>query len=207
MSSTLRQRRGGGAASIPKHLRKGETESEEKEAAPAVVEPVYSAVPGIASARQHAPDGDWLERNEPIVHWIVLALAAFSRFYRLDRPCVQLEWGGMRRVPVGAACIYESAASWAPPARAQPPPGTAPPPFYPRRPGVVFDETHFGRFTNQYSACKVPAVGRHCSGALCTYPAHSALTQAPPHRARLPPPSILQCATSTFSTSTRRWAS
>lgn len=103
MSSTLRQRRGGGAASIPKHLRKGETESEEKEAAPAVVEPVYSAVPGIASARQHAPDGDWLERNEPIVHWIVLALAAFSRFYRLDRPCVQLEWGGMRRVPVGAS--------------------------------------------------------------------------------------------------------
>ena len=95
MSGGLRNRKGG-AGATPSKLRgiKAASSSSESDAA-AVVAPAEPAA---------AVEGDWLQRNEAIVHWIVLALAAFSRYYRLDRP-----------------------------------------------PGVVFDETHFGRFTNQYS--------------------------------------------------------
>lgn len=33
-----------------------------------------------------APSMDWIERHETWVPWLVLALAAFSRYYRLDKP-------------------------------------------------------------------------------------------------------------------------
>ena len=82
---------------VPKKLRKGESEAEAEET---------SSSEAAVVAEKKAVEGDWLQRNEGIVHWIVLAVAFFTRFYRLDKP-----------------------------------------------PGVVFDETHFGRFTNQYSEC------------------------------------------------------
>lgn len=87
----IRQRKG--AASTPAKLRGKASESETSE------EDVHAVADNSKPV-----EGDWLQRNEGIVHWIVLAIAAFTRYYRLDQP-----------------------------------------------PGVVFDETHFGRFTNQYS--------------------------------------------------------
>jgi hypothetical protein len=65
--------------------------------------PTYTHPAGRAQAAT-AASGSWFDRNEAWVPWLLLAISAVTRFYRLDQPR-----------------------------------------------GVVFDEGHFGRFTNQYT--------------------------------------------------------